>query len=412
MMLMDEKAHFVVGIDIGTSMVRSVVGSVERGGKVSVVGYGEASSSGMRRGAVANLAGPAEAIDMSLKPAQDMSGTEVGQATLGVNGAHVMSTKANGMIVVGVADHEIDGEDLARVEGVASVGKIPENREILGVVAYEYKLDGQGGIKNPLGMKGTRLEVEANVLSNLKPLCDNLRRAAEMAEVKVEQLVPTAVAAARAVLTEQQMENGVAVVDMGAKTTGVAIYDGGDLQYVGVVPIGSQDITNDLAMILGIVPETAEKIKLRFASGRFGVTEKDVVLKEGREELRFAREEVDSVVEARLEEIFDGVQKELKKAGYQKRLPEGLVLTGGGAKMKDIESYAREQVGLAVRIGVPIGVGGLSEDVAKPEYAVAVGLMLMSADYGMMGADVPSKKSFKDKDSGGGWLKRIFGFFK
>ena len=180
MMLMDEKAHFVVGIDIGTSMVRSVVGSVERGGKVSVVGYGEASSSGMRRGAVANLAGPAEAIDMSLKPAQDMSGTEVGQATLGVNGAHVMSTKANGMIVVGVADHEIDGEDLARVEGVASVGKIPENREILGVVAYEYKLDGQGGIKNPLGMKGTRLEVEANVLSNLKPLCDNLRRAAEM----------------------------------------------------------------------------------------------------------------------------------------------------------------------------------------------------------------------------------------
>ena len=364
MMLMDEKAHFVVGIDIGTSMVRSVVGSVERGGKVSVVGYGEASSSGMRRGAVANLAGPAEAIDMSLKPAQDMSGTEVGQATLGVNGAHVMSTKANGMIVVGVADHEIDGEDLARVEGVASVGKIPENREILGVVAYEYKLDGQGGIKNPLGMKGTRLEVEANVLSNLKPLCDNLRRAAEMAEVKVEQLVPTAVAAARAVLTEQQMENG------------------------------------------------AEKIKLRFASGRFGVTEKDVVLKEGREELRFAREEVDSVVEARLEEIFDGVQKELKKAGYQKRLPEGLVLTGGGAKMKDIESYAREQVGLAVRIGVPIGVGGLSDDVAKPEYAVAVGLMLMSADYGMMGADVPSKKSFKNKDSGGGWLKRIFGFFK
>ena len=410
---MDEKAHFAVGIDVGTSTVRAVVGNVERDGSVNVVGYGEAISSGMRKGSIANLAGPAAAIDACLKPAEDMSGAEINRATLSVNGVHIMSTKTSGMVVVGMADHEIDENDLARVENVASTGKIPENRDILSIVAYGYKLDDQGGIKNPLGMKGMRLEVEANVLSNLKPLCVNLKKAAEMAQVRVEQLVPTVVAAARAVLTEKQLENGVGLVEIGAKTTGVAVYDGGDLQYVGVVPIGVQDITNDLAMILGIVPELAEKVKLRFATGRFGVTDKDVVLKEGREEFRFSREEVDSVVEARLEEIFDGVQKELKKAGYQKRLPEGLVLTGGGARMKDIDVYAREQVGLAVRIGIPKGFGGLVDAVARPEYAVAVGLMLMSADYGAMtGKGGFDRKDVVNSVKSGGWLKKLFGFFK
>jgi cell division protein FtsA len=407
---MEEKSRFTVGLDIGTGSIRAVVGSVDRDGQVSVLGYNEAPSSGMRKGVVVDLTGPASAIDIALKPVEDMSGVQVDAATISVNGMHILSTKVDGMIAVGTADHEIDEADLDRVDMMAVTGKIPANRETLDLVPHDYVLDGQRGIKDPLGMVGSRLEVRANVISGLVPYCENVRKAADMAKVVTQRLVPSVVAAARAVLTERQMENGVGVIDFGASTTGVAVFDEGDLQYVGVIPKGSNSITNDLAMVLKTEPEVAEEIKRRFVTGVFGANGKDIVIKRGRDELKFSREEVDEVAEARLEEILGDVRKELKRAGYDKRLPEGVVITGGGARLRDIEVYAKEKMELAARLGTPPELGGMGEAVAKPEYATAIGLMMIGVRNG--DAMIAQKKSDKKSKQGGGVFRKILNMFK
>ena len=311
---MDEAVKIAVGLDVGTENVRAVVASVSKEGQLSVVGFNEAKNAGMRKGVLANLAGPADAIDKMLGEVERMSGFEIHSATVSINGSQLLTTKTEGMIAVGTNEHEINEEDLYRVEDVAVTGRVPANREILDVIPFGYSIDGQEGVRDPVGMTGARLEMKANVVSALQPNCDNLRRALEGAKLGVERIVPSVVASARAVLNERQKENGFAVVDLGAATTAVAIYEEGDLQYVGVVPAGSNNITNDLAICLEINTEVAEEIKKRFVSGSFS-GEKDIVIKVNREEFTFEREKVDEVVKARLEEIFDKVKKELKKAG-------------------------------------------------------------------------------------------------
>lgn len=407
---MDETLRYAVGLDVGTSSVRAVVASVAEGGKLSVVGYAEAPNSGMRRGVVANLGGPADAIDRMLGEVERMSGYEVNAAAVSINGP-IISTRTEGMIATGASEHEISEEDLMRVEDVALQGKIPPNQEVLQVVPLQYMLDGQSGIKDPLGMMGARLEMKANVVSTLAPNYDNLRRVAENAEVAPILVMPSVMAAAKAVLTERQRENGVAVVDLGATTTGVAIYEENDLQYISVVPLGSNNITNDLAVVLEIDTELAEAIKQRFASGNFGASEKNVVIKWQGKDLEFEREKIDQAIADRLGEILEYVRKELKRARYEQRLPEGIVLTGGGAKMREIEKFVRETLRTSVKIGVPGELSGVAEAVQKPEYAAAVGLMLMAAEHrgGVEPVGKHGKKPKKEKKTG--FLKKFLGKF-
>ena len=357
---MDEVSKYAVGLDVGTENVRAVVATVGKEGEISVVGYNEGPNAGMRKGVVANLTGPAESIDKMLGEVERMSGFEVNSAYVSINGAHVMSVKATGMIAVGPEDHEINEDDLIRVEQASVVGRVPANRDILDVLPLTYTLDGQAGIKDPLGMTGSRLELEASVISALAPNAVNLRKATEGAKVVADKLVPSVVAAGTAVLTEKQKENGVAVVDLGGSTTSVAIYEEGDLQYVGVIPVGAHNITNDLAIVLQIEPELAEDIKRRFVAK--GIDEEvtgEIIIRKGREEMIFARAEINEIVEARLAEIFENVRKELKIAKYDRRLPEGIVLVGGGAKLKDIEIFAKEILETSVKVGVPKGLGGV-----------------------------------------------------
>ena len=408
--LMDEILRYAVGLDVGTNNVRTVVASVTASGALNVIGYAEVPNSGMRRGVVANLSGPAQAIDRALGEAERMSGHEVNSATISINGAQIVCTRTEGMIAVGGMEHEITESDLARVEDVALQGRIPANQAVLKVIPLQFVLDGQGGIKDPLGMTGSRLEMKANVVSTLVPAYENLRRTAEQANVTAERVVPSVEAAARAVLTERQRENGVAVVDIGAATTGVAVYEENDLQYIGVVPVGSNNITNDLAVLLAIDTEVAEEIKRRFATGSFGAVDAPVVIRWRGKELRFERSQIDEVVQARVEEILDLVRKELKKAGYDQRLPEGVVLTGGGAKMRDIDKFVREILQTSVKIGVPTGLSGMTDVLGKPEYATAVGLMFASLDGGSaaQGKKVRGKAK-KDKKPGA--IKRFLSKF-
>ena len=378
---MQEQSRYAVGIDVGTTTVRCVVGHIDpTSGTPTIVGVGYAPNSGMRKGTVVNLNGPAHAIDQALGEAERMSGHEVNDATISINGAHVLSTKADGMIAVGIAGHEITEEDLARIEEVATTGKVPANREIIEVVPFSYTLDGQGNIKDPLGMSGTRLEINANVVSAMGPYVTNLRKAAEMATVVANATIPSVMAAAKSVLTESQIESGVAVVDMGGSTTGVAVFEEGDLQYVGVVPMGGVNITNDLAIGLKTDPEIAEQVKLQHAVAVARNNSEGVSIKHGDEILSFTTKDIDEIVEARLEEIFELVNKELKKAGRAGQLPSGVVLTGGTANMKQIAEAAREQLGVAARVGKAAGFGGVADNIDKPDYAGALGLMLIDAE--------------------------------
>lgn len=411
---MQESSQYAVGLDIGTTKVRAVVAHIDSStGVPTIVGIGQAANSGMRKGVVVNLQGPGQAIDTALGEAERMSGYQVHSATVSVNGAHILTTHADGMVAVGASDHEITPEDLDRIKEVATLGKVPANRDILDVVPHAYKLDGQDNIKDPIGMTGTRLEIDAHVVSALTPYLVNVEKAAESAQVQPHGIIPTAVAAARAVLNEQQLENGVAVIDFGGSTTSIAVYEEGDLQYVGVVPIGGNNITNDLAIGLKTDPEVAEEVKLKHASATSSTENGGVSVKRDGEIQTFKTEDINEIVEARLEEIFEGIHAHLKKAGRAGKLPSGVVLVGGGSKLKHITEYAKETLGLAARLGHPAGFGGVADDIDKSEFATAIGLML-----------VDSEQAHQDKPRGGSKLKspsakdvkgsvsKIFGWFK
>lgn len=416
---MDENKRFVTGLDVGTENVRAVIASVDKNNHIAIVGYNEGKSAGMRKGIPANLAGPAGAIDKMLGDAERMGGYDVRSAYVSINGSTVISTHTEGMIAVGTAEHEINPEDLDRVIDIAVSGRIPANRDVLDVIPLEYALDGQAGIKDPMGMSGARLEMRANVISALTPNCENLKKATMNADVEALRLIPSVVAAAKAVLNERQRENGVAVIDLGAATTSVAIYEEGDLQYVAIVPVGSNNITNDLAIVLAIDPDLAEEIKTRFITGDFD-SEKSLAIKVGKHgERTFDRKEVEEVVKARLEEIFGEVRKKLKLAKYDQRLPEGIILTGGGAKMRDIEIFAKECLEAAVKIGTPSNLEGVADAVERPEFATAVGLAMLAAEESQVNLPLgkKSKKSGKKPKTqnpqkpSSGFLKSFFSKF-
>lgn len=410
---MQESSQYAVGLDIGTSKVRAVVAHLDSStGVPTIVGIGQAANTGMRKGVVVNLQGPGQAIDAALGEAERMSGYQVHAATVSVNGAHILTTHADGMVAVGAADHEISHEDLDRIKEVATLGKVPANRDILDVVPHAYKLDGQDNIKDPIGMTGTRLEIDAHVVSALTPYLVNVEKAAESAQVEPHAVIPTSVAAAKAVINEQQIENGVAIIDLGASTTSVAVYEEGDLQYVGVVPIGSNNITNDLAIGLKTDPEVAEEVKIKHGCALSHGESAGVSIKHQGEVQTFKTDDINEIVEARLEEIFDGIQFHLKKAGRAGKLPSGVVFVGGGSKLKHLTEYAKETLGLAARLGQPAGFGGVADDIDRSEFATAIGLMLIDAEQASH--DKPRGGKFKapsSKDVKGGFSK-IIGWFK
>lgn len=411
---MQDSARYAVGIDIGTTTVRCVVGHLDATtGTPTIVGVGEVANTGMRKGAVVNLNGPAQAIDDALGEAERMSGYEVNAATVSINGSHILSTTTDGMIAVGAADHLVEHEDVLRLEEVATVGKVPANREILEVVPHRYRLDGQDNIKDPVGMTGTRLEINANVISAMAPQVGALHSTLELAKVMPNVITPSVVAAAKAVLTEQQLENGVAVIDMGGATTSLAVFEEGDLQYAAVISVGGNNLTNDLAIGLKTDPEVAEQVKLQHGSATPLTGSEKVTVKHGKESYEFDRDDINEIIEARLEELYETVAKELKKAGKHAKLPSGVVLTGGGAKLKNIVEYTKESLGVAARIGAASGFGGVAEHLDEPQFAAAVGLMLIDGQGpARQTSGHGSARGKTAVKQAGGLLKRLLARFK
>lgn len=409
---MQESSKYAVGIDVGTTMVRCVVGHIDDAtGNPSIVGIGSSPNSGMRKGTVVTLNGPAQAIDDAVGEAERMSGYQIDLATISINGSHILSTQADGMIAVSASNHEVNSSDLVRVEEVATLGKIPANREILEVIPHQYKLDGQDNVKNPVGMTGTRLELEAHVVSALGPVVANLQKATEMAKITPNAIVVAGIAAARAVLTEQQIENGVILIDMGGATTNLAIYEEGDLQYAAVIPVGGVNITNDLAIGLKVDPEIAERVKIEHASAMIRDDSSGFSVEHDEQVYNFTTEDVDEIVGARLEEIFEAISQHIKRSGRVGKLPSGAVLTGGSAQLKGMDDYAKEALGMAARVGVVSGYAGVSDNIEKPEYATAIGLMqidLDTAQSGQASSKTKSKKGNKEPRL----FSRMLGRFK
>lgn len=380
----DQLPRFMLGIDVGTQYIRAVALS-EYQGEISVIANSEVrNNGGMSKGVITNLTGPVEALNRAIVVIDQTSGKSLKSAYTSINGSHVGAIKTQGMISI-MGGEAISRNDLKRIQEISLAGVIPNNREALDIIPINYIVDGQSGIRDPLGMNAVKLEMEASVISALEPSCANLRKLTENVAIETVKLIPTALASARVVLTEQQKDNGVAVVDLGASTTSVAVFMDGFLQHYSVLNIGANNITNDLAIGLAINPKVAEEIKLRYVTADFPESDKKIVTKIGDETVTFTKDEVNQIVRERLIDIFEHVEKILKQAGYAQKLPEGLVIVGGGAMMRNLDKFVKDILGMAVRIGSATEkMSGVFDLVDNPKYMTAVGLALLMHDDEVM----------------------------
>ena len=368
-----------VGLDIGTSSVRCVIGVLDANNpnKLSIIGHGSAPNAGMRKGIVAHIDEVAEAVSHSIAEAERISGVHIKGATLNVNGTHVSGLNSKGVIAISAASKEITTEDRIRAEEAATIVQLPSNREIIQVFAQNYRLDGQENIKDPVGMHGVRLEVDAHIVTAATPNLRNLDLALGKAEVAVHNRTLSSLAAAEAVLQRQQKEAGTVLLDIGSGTTNLVVIEDGEVQHVAVLPMGGQHITNDLAIGLRTDLDIAEAVKLQHASLSKNFPKRDIRIKAHGQDHIFKAEDIAMITEARVEELFEFVNKELARVHRAHKLPGGVVLVGGTAKLPGIADFAKDQLQLAARVGKLQPLTGLIDTVADPVYCTAVGLMVL-----------------------------------
>lgn len=368
-----------VGLDIGTSTVRCVVGTIDPAipGKLSIVGHGSAKNLGMRRGIVVHIDDVAEAVVQALTEAERVSGMQIHGATVNVNGSHISGINSKGVIAISGANREISPEDRMRAEEAATIMQLPSNREIIQVFAKNYRLDGQENIKDPVGMHGVRLEVDTHIVTASTPNLRNLDMAMDKAQITIHNHTMSGLAAAEAVMARQQKEAGTLLLDIGAGTTNLVVLEDGEVQHVSVLPIGSMHITNDLAIGLKTDLDIAEAVKVKYATVDSEVPKRDIRIKINGKDHIFKAEDVAMIAESRVEELFEYVQKELTRIHRAHKLPGGVVIVGGAAKLPGIAEFAKERLQLAARVGKLQAVTGLIDTVADPSYATAVGLMML-----------------------------------
>lgn len=371
-------SHFV-GLDIGTTSVRCIVGTIDQAEptKMAIIGHGTSLNSGMRKGLIANSDDVADSVAQAVTEAERLAGVQIHEAMVNVNGVTVSGINSRGVIAISAANREITEDDRLRVEEAASIVQLPPNREIIQIFAKNYRLDGQDNIKDPVGMRGVRLEADTHIVTAATPNLRNLDLVLEKARVVPSSHTVSSLAAAEAVLTRQQKEAGALVIDFGGGTTNIAVLEDGEVQHVAVLPVGGINITNDLAIGLETDLEVAEKVKLQYGSVGIAPKKSHIKVVQGRQEYEFALTGdigVQSIVEARVEEIIEWVEKELQKIKRAQKLPGGIVLVGSTAKMPGMADFVKQRLHLATRVGHPHNVSGIVDDVVGPEYAAAIGL--------------------------------------
>ena len=370
----------MVGLDVGTSSVSAVVGEALDDGSLDIVGIGVSDSRGIRRGIVVNLEAAVESIKHAVEEAELMAGVEVGTVHLALSGPHVKGFNSRGVVAVAGKNHEIMRDDVRRAIDASRAVSMPAGREILHVLPQDFVVDDQDGISDPVGITGARLEVNVHVVTGATASTQNLVACVNRAKVEVSDTVIEQLAAAEAVLTEDEKELGVALVDIGGGTVDIAIFERRSLWHTGVVAIGGDHFTNDIAVGLRTPIPAAEKLKRKSGCALSAMVDEDDTIEVasvgGRRPRVMARRILSEILQPRAEEVFHLVWDEIQRAGYEKSLNSGIVLTGGGALLEGMSEIAEQIFDLPVRCGIPVGVGGLTDHVSSPVFATPVGLVL------------------------------------
>ena len=379
------KEQYIVGLDIGTHSIRVVQGKLQESGRINIIGASSVPAIGLRKGVIVDIDEAVSSISAVLEKLERMTGVPVVQANVSVGGNHIACIDSKGVIAVSRADGEISDSDVVRVIDASQAISIPPNREVVHVIPKTFTLDGQAGIKDPLGMTGIRLEVETVIIHGATPFLKNLQKAIGQAGLAIDQLVLSPLAASTAVLTKRQKELGVAILDLGAGTTSLAVFEENNLVHTAIIPVGSMHITNDIAIGLRCTIDTAEKVKLMYGQASSALVDKlaevDLSKLDPEETERVPQTDVANIIEARLEEIFDMVTKELKRIDRDGKLPAGIVLTGGGSLLPGVVEFAKHRFRLPVSIGMPTEMDTVIDQVIDPSFATVVGLALWGGSY-------------------------------
>lgn len=406
------KQEFLVGIDIGTTKICAIVGQITETG-VDIIGLGTRPSTGLRKGAVINIDSTVEGIQKAIEEAELMAGCEITNAFIGVAGNHVRSFNSSG--VVSVKGKEIDVHDVERVIDAAKAIAIPADRQVIHLVPQDFIIDGQDGIKDPVGMNGVRLEGKIHIITASISSTQNLVKCANRAGIHVQELVLEQIASAEAVLSDDEKELGVALVDIGGGTCDICIFVGGALMHTGVINIGGNHITNDIAVGLRTPQLEAERLKIRH-----GCCMKELLAPEetievpgvgGRQPRIVARRLLAEIIEPRAEEMFALIRAEIEKTGYMNLIGSGVVITGGCSMLEGMPELAEMVFEMPVKRGYPVGMGGMRDIVNSPKFATGVGLLkyaankLAAKNHRSHAGEGMGRRTI---DAMAGWIKDLF----
>ncbi|HZP84862.1 MAG TPA: cell division protein FtsA [Chthonomonadaceae bacterium] len=373
----------ITGLDIGTTKICALIAEMTEHGELLITGVGVHPSTGMKKGVVVDIESTTRAVEEAVTKASRQAGREVESVYVGVTGEHIASLNSSGRIAITHPDREVTHGDVERVLEAARVIVLPPDREILHAIPRSYSIDGQNGIRQPVGMSGTRLEVQTHIVHGATTFLQNVEKCVTKAGLEVAEKVLEPIATGEAVLLPAEKELGVCLVDIGGGTSDLAVFVNGEIYYSAVIPVGGNHVTNDVAYGLTVGVDEAERLKTESGNALTElVPEEDVIVVRqiGREEGRkLRRRALVQIIEPRMQELFQLVQDELVKADCLHLIPAGLVLSGGGSQLKGCADIAQQVMGLSVRIGKPQGVGGLGETLTHPMYATAVGLVQYGA---------------------------------
>ena len=398
----------IVGLDIGTSKVVAIVGEVAPDGTIEVVGIGSHPSKGMKKGVVINIESTVQSIQRAVDEAELMAGCQIHSVFVGIAGSHIRSLNSHG--IVAIKEQEVFPQDLERVIDAARAVAIPADQKVLHVLPQEYVIDNQEGIKEPQGMSGVRLEAKVHLVTCAVNAAQNIEKCIRRCGLEVEDIILEQLASSYSVLTDDERELGVCLVDIGGGTTDIAIFTEGSIRHTGVIPIAGDQVTNDIAMALRTPSQHAEEIKIRFACALTQLAGADQTIKVpsvgDRAPRDLSRQSLAEVVEPRYDELFTLIQAELRRSGYEDLIPSGIVLTGGTSKMEGAAELAEEIFHMPVRVGYPQSIEGLADIVRNPVYATAVGLLLYGANH------AGETHSGRGMSNDGAWWSRLTGWVR
>ncbi len=389
--------RLIVGLDVGTSKISAIVAEVATDGDVEIIGMGKHAARGMKKGVVINIESTVQSIKRAIEEAELMAGCEIHSVFVGVAGSHISSLNSHGMVAI--RDKEVSIEDLERVMDAAKAVAISTDQKILHVLPQQFLIDDQEGIREPVGMSGVRLEVDVHMVTGAESAVQNIVKCIHRCDLEVDDIILEQLASSYSVLTEDEKELGVCLVDIGGGTTDVAILINGAIRHTRVFPVAGDQVTNDIAVALRTPTKYAEEIKIKYACALRQLTNPEETIEVpsvgDRPPRRLARQVLAEVVEPRYEELFNLIKGELQRSGLEEFCASGIVLTGGSSKMEGAVELAEEVFHMPVRIGIPMEVEGLTDMVKDPRFATGVGLILFGKqNQEMSGFEFPENKGF------------------